>query len=614
MAKKRISFNFNGEFVPELAALSKSYPLSEVSTKYCTTAASRMKEYSTDTYLAEAIANYLGSIDTMHLFVGKTSKNEYVAEYKKPDKDETQICIGQIKDGEYVFKAGIVSGTGLLSQYEDGHKGTMFAMAMLPEIVKDSEAMGFVDVLKNYEVSDENYSKSMCSLSNNIYYRLKDDKSESPVRYEQEPKKISQADIDAVTINKIFCGEPKVFNRAVVCSSEDFDEEISSEVTSSTLRDMYQLDEDRVLSAEEEARVPDLGDWYVVPEWSMKTAKRIAASNRFRKTIRNILLYGPSGTGKTEGSQAIAEMLGLPYYTITCSADDDKFDLIGQLIPNTGKGKKDSSIEETCKELDIPSYSDVENDFKASFVRLFGREPGKLDSEADAYQEITRRLLEKNTNDENDFVYVESELIQAIKNGGFCEIQEANIIKRSSVMEALNPLLANGGKDSFIKLPTGEVITRHPDCVIAFTVNRDYEGCNDLQEAVYSRINLVKQIPEPTEDELFERTKAQTGFDNVVLLRKMAKCVAEIHHYCREKDITGGVCGPRELIDWAQDAILESEDRGEERISEKSVIAAALETVLEKVAQNEDDIEDVIAGVFNKHFSPSAVNALRGKK
>ena len=56
MAKKLVSFNFNGDFVPELEALSKSYPLSEVSTTYCTTAPSRMKEYSTDTYLAEGIS------------------------------------------------------------------------------------------------------------------------------------------------------------------------------------------------------------------------------------------------------------------------------------------------------------------------------------------------------------------------------------------------------------------------------------------------------------------------------------------------------------------------------------------------------------------------------
>ncbi|WP_026658615.1 AAA family ATPase [Butyrivibrio sp. AC2005] len=613
MAKKLISFNFNGEFVPELEALTKRYPISEVSTTYCTTAASRMKEYNTDTYLAEAIANYIGSIDTMHLFVGKTSKNEYVAEYKKPDKDEIQICIGQIKDGKFQFKAGIISETGLLGQYAEGHKGTMFAMAMFPEIAKDSEAMSFIDILKNYDVSDENYSKSMCGLSNNMYYRLKDEKSTSPVRYEQEPKKLSQADIDAVKVGRIFCGEPKVFNRTAPLPSEDYDEEEISGIPAASLRDMYPLDEGRVLSAEEEARVPQMGDWYVVPEWSMKTAKRIAASNRFRKSIRNILLYGPSGTGKTEGSQAIAEMLGLPYYTQTCSPDDDKFDILGQLIPNTGKGKT-GDTDEACKQLDIPTFSDVENDFKTSFMKLFGKEPGKLDSEADCYQEITKRLLEKNAGDENDFVYVKSELIQAIKHGGFCEIQEANIIKRASVLEALNPLLAGGGKDNFIKLPTGEVITRHPDCVIAFTVNREYEGCNDLQEAVYSRINLIKQIPEPSEDELFSRTKAQTGFDNAALLKKMAKCVVEIHQYCREKDITGGVCGPRELIDWAQDAILESEDRGEDKISEKAVIAAALETVLEKVAQNEDDIEDVITGVFNKHFNLSTVNGMRRKK
>jgi hypothetical protein len=344
--------------------------------------------------------------------------------------------------------------------------------------------MGLIDILKNYTVEDENYSKAMCGLSNNIYYRLKDEKSTAPVKYEQAPKKLTQADIDAVKVERIFSGEPKVFNRTVPASSECYDDEDISIISTASLRDMYPLDKERILTAEEEARVPDLGEWYVVPEWSMKTAQRIAASKRFRKGISNILLYGPSGTGKTEGSQAIAEMLGLPYYTQTCSPDDDKFDILGQLIPNTGKGK-------------------------------------------------------------------------------------------------------DGDTD---------------------------EACNDLQEAVYSRINLIKQIPEPTEDELFSRTKAQTGFGNAALLRKMAKCVVDIHQYCCEKDITGGVCGPREQIDWAQDAILESEERGEDRISEKAVIAAALETVLEKVAQNEDDIEDVIAGVFNKHFSPSAVNAMRVKK
>ncbi|MDC7292049.1 hypothetical protein NXH67_00765 [Butyrivibrio sp. DSM 10294] len=75
---------------------------------YCTTAPSRLTAYKTDTYLAEAVANYAGSIDTMHLFVGKTTRNQIVAEYKKKDKEDTQICIGSLSEGKYVFKAGIM--------------------------------------------------------------------------------------------------------------------------------------------------------------------------------------------------------------------------------------------------------------------------------------------------------------------------------------------------------------------------------------------------------------------------------------------------------------------------------------------------------------------------
>ncbi len=613
MAKKLINFNFNGDFIRELSALKKSHSITEVNTIYCTTPTSRFSDYKTDTYLAEGIANYLGQLDTMHLFVARTSKFEYIAEYRNNSKDDTQLCIVTKNNlDEYEFKAGIITKEGLLSSFDGGHKGTLFIMALMPEIVMNAEASSFVDVLLGTDFDDDSYSRAMCGLSNNIYYRMKDDKSVAPILYSQNLKNIRQADIDNVEISKVYCGSPDVFKREVH-TIEEVEKEYKEESHTEVLRNRFQLDSERVLSSEEEKRVPDLGDWYVVPEWSVKTAKRICRSRKFRKTISNILLYGPSGTGKTEGSQAIAEMLGLPYYSYTCSADDDKFDLIGQLIPNTDKKSEAEDMQKAFDRLGIPSFDDVENNFKESFEKLFGREPSKFDSEADAYKEITNRLLSEKADNENDFKYVESELIQAIKYGGFCEIQEANIIKRSSVMEALNPLLANNGDGSFIKLPSGEVIHRHPDCIIAFTINRDYEGCNDIQEAVFSRINYIKQIPEPTETELFTRTKAQTGFTNDEMLRKMAKCVSEIYEYCKEKDITGGVCGPRELVDWAQNAMLESEDNEEVMISERSVIVAAMDTVIQKVAQNEDDINDVITEVFKKSFSPSIVDSLYSK-
>ena len=55
MAKKLISFNFNGEFVPEFSSLIKTYPIAEINTIYCTSAPSRVPNLNTDTYLVEAI-------------------------------------------------------------------------------------------------------------------------------------------------------------------------------------------------------------------------------------------------------------------------------------------------------------------------------------------------------------------------------------------------------------------------------------------------------------------------------------------------------------------------------------------------------------------------------
>ena len=55
MAKKLISFNFNGQFVPELSSLTKAYSIPEIHTISCTSAPSRVPNLNTDTYLVEAI-------------------------------------------------------------------------------------------------------------------------------------------------------------------------------------------------------------------------------------------------------------------------------------------------------------------------------------------------------------------------------------------------------------------------------------------------------------------------------------------------------------------------------------------------------------------------------
>lgn len=54
--------------------------------------------------------------------------------------------------------------------------------------------------------------------------------------------------------------------------------------------------------------------------------------------MRNFLLRGPAGTGKTMGAKAIAAGLNLPYMKYTCSAQTEIFDFIGMIFPDSEGG------------------------------------------------------------------------------------------------------------------------------------------------------------------------------------------------------------------------------------------------------------------------------------
>ena len=146
--------------------------------------------------------------------------------------------------------------------------------------------------------------------------------------------------------------------------------------------------------------------------------------------------------------------------------------------------------------------------------------------------------------------------------------------------------------------------------MVIFTTNRNYEGCNNLQQSIYSRISIKREVKLPTAETLYERTKADTGFNNDTLLRKMSQMTVDIHNYLIEKDITSGVCGPRELSDWAIDTMLTAGIDGKEKPSEDHAIRAGLETIIEAVAQDPDDRADVVTAIFKKSFSVSSVDRI----
>ena len=57
---------------------------------------------------------------------------------------------------------------------------------------------------------------------------------------------------------------------------------------------------------------------------------------------KDVIAKAPTGTGKTMGAQAIAAGLNLPYTLMTCSANTEISDLIGQFIPDADGAGCDS--------------------------------------------------------------------------------------------------------------------------------------------------------------------------------------------------------------------------------------------------------------------------------
>ena len=546
--------------------------------------------------------------DERKAFIGQI-KDGYAVELQ--EENSSQLCIATTKNGEWTFKVGIMDDKGVLSAYPDGKKGTVILLSLIPEILKDTEAAGLRNDMQSYlmlqpDADDwefgntaERFSQLLCIFSNNVYYRITaDQKSSAPIPINTKFTVLRQNDITrAEIIRQLYGSAPVTFQfKKEDAKKADFQ------------NGKYTLNSKRKLSYEEKSLIPDISKSYCTPAWVDSLCSQIQASTIFEQPFRTCLLSGPSGSGKTTGTKAMAAYLGLPYVKITCSPDSDIFDFIGQLIPNVS-GDGNTSVETLTEALGIPSFEDVENDFEESYLKLFGKPAGKMGTPADCYNEIVKRLFKEAFNCK-DFTYVESDLIKAVKNGWFCEIQEPTVIKRSSVMVGLNSILESESCGASYTLPTGQLIKRHPDCVICFTTNSDYEGCNRIQQSVLSRMDIVRDVPNPTTSELAARTMAQTGFSDEVMMLKMAELIGNINEYCHEKDITDGICGPRELANWVKMSMIISKMTNEP-VNDRIVCQAAFPTLISKVSQDKEDAEEVITGCLKIKFSSNDIEDAR---
>ena len=258
-----------------------------------------------------------------------------VAEYKSSaGADSYHLVVYDMTTGNIL--AGVYDkSTETFETYTVGNKardGAAVLFAMIPALMEDdefSEQMAVYGEAMNDGFPDVNAAKEcMAILCDNAYRRIDNDACAAPVKLKLDTSgnltRISPTQLDSgsFTPKIVTAGEFSIFahNAAAPVFTPD------AAVEHSDFVGQYILNEDRGLSPHELNLVPTLEPWYILPAQVIDICKHTLASTGKPSQMRNFLLRGPAGTGKTEGAKAIAAGLGLPYVKYTCSANTEIYD------------------------------------------------------------------------------------------------------------------------------------------------------------------------------------------------------------------------------------------------------------------------------------------------
>ena len=556
--------------------------------------------------------------------VGQIDTNKSVAEYKSSvGPDAYHLVVFDAASGSALASV-YDKNTELIEQYvahPSQRDGAAIFFALMPFLMSDVEfdetfqeyydqfIAGYPDMAKATE--------SMAILCDNAYRRIKDDTCPAHINITVDKSgnlmRVSQGQLDSGSFvpTSVTAGEftifaktgPAVIKKAgVVVEHTDF-------------VGKYPLTPGRTLSALELSLIPKLPEWYIIPPEVVDICKHAQKTTGRPMQMRNFLLRGPAGTGKTMGAKAIAAGLGLPYMKYTCSANTEIFDFTGMIFPetdavSTGSSELDREREilksmggisyaNVAKLLRLPDLDDMDYDPAGVYQALTGVEnlaatvqdcmSVVLEKVTEKVQALSKRAENRQSSGQN-YTYVETDFVKALKHGYLVEVQEPSTIIQPGVLVGLNSLLEQEGS---ITLPTGEIIRRHPDTVVIVTTNVSYEGCRQMNQSVVDRMSLVKDINLPEPEVMVQRAMAVTGCADEYLVSQMVQVVNDMADYCRKNSITDGTCGMRSLIDW----VISAEISGDPYLSAKY-------TVISKATADEEDREALITTILDPMFAP----------
>ena len=500
-----------------------------------------------------------------------------------------------------------------------GRDGAAVMMALFPILMQDDEFKesfeAYQDELNAGYPHMDKATEYMALMCDNAYRRIKDDSCVAHIKVNVDKAgnlmRVSQTHLDSgsFTPTTVLAGEFKIFAQTGPAQIYSATETIDH----ADFEGQYVLNK-RTFTPQETMLIPMLPEWYIIPKEVVDICKHAKATTGKSMQMRNFLLRGPAGTGKTMGAKAIAAGLGLPYMKYTCSANTEIFDFVGMIFPDsedsTGSAQLDAEREtliqmgginyaNVSKLMKLPDLDDMDYDPAGVYMALTGVENAAatsqdcmsivLDRVTEKVRELSKTVKDKNSSGQT-YRYVETDFVKALKHGYVIEIQEPSTIVQPGVLVGLNSLLEQSGS---ITLPTGEVIQRHPDAVVVVTTNTSYEGCRGMNQSVLDRMSLVRDVELPSPEVMAQRAMSVTGATDEYEVSKMVQVVNDLAEYCRKNSITDGSYGMRSLIDW----IISSEITGD-------VYESALYTIISKATADELDREALISTVLEPIFAP----------
>lgn len=352
--------------------------------------------------------------------------------------------------------------------------------------------------------------------------------------------------------------------------------ELEKEKTIAELKSMFRRK--RQLSESAKSKIPCLPEEYMVSVEGQEILQMIN-----KTPARLFMLTGGAGVGKTTESRMIAQILGLPYYKLTCGPGTDETDLLVTTVPNMAKPKPQEEI--------FPSMLDLQMDPSSALASVSGIYKDGLNEE-DAFREILSSVYQmgyEKAKAEKDFTMIESAIIQACREPAVLEIQEPAMIENPGTLTKLNALFDDCASTELLH---GETIVRHPDTVILMTTNLTYIGCRMFNESILSRMNLIQHREDLTKEQMIERVTARTQCNERELISQMAEIIVRIQKHLSSEDIQGGVCGYRELENWVW-----------KYIADKDVLRAVKDTVISKAALLPEDREEIMECYVRPYFT-----------